>query len=209
MFAFYRRQARLLAGRGVALAGVAFLLAGCGPPTADQALDKAYKDNPGVTRMPVARFEGTVTVDGAPPASGTKLIVILTDPKQPQDQKKRPRPMARCDEQGHFMFSTTGQGDGVDEGSYILAFLQVKDSLGHFALPIARRVANAPGAANRSGPDQLKNLYNDPDKNAEVPEFKVDIKKPGITDAHFNLVVEGKEPVATPGPHAITELSNN
>jgi hypothetical protein len=50
------------------------------------------------------------------------------------------------------------------------------------------------------------NLYNDPDKNAENSQFKIDIEQPGKTDWNFALDVQGKQPIGTPGPHAVTEL---
>jgi hypothetical protein len=55
-------------------------------------------------------------------------------------------------------------------------------------------------------PDELKNLYNDPDVNAQLPQFKVDVAEPGKTDYFFDLKVEGKEPAATPGKRAVTKI---
>jgi hypothetical protein len=126
-------------------------------------------------------------------------LVILNDPQHPLEAGKNPALHGGCDAEGHFAFSTYTAHDGVKTGSYIVTFVQLHELSGRL------------GRKRNSGfgpPDELKNLYNDPDKNAAIPEFKVEIKKPGITDAHFNLVVEGKEPVATPGPHAVTLLDN-
>ena len=50
------------------------------------------------------------------------------------------------------------------------------------------------------GPDQLMNLYSDPDTNGQIPEFKIDHKPPGKKDYAFNLAVAGKEP-AEPGKY--------
>jgi hypothetical protein len=52
-------------------------------------------------------------------------------------------------------------------------------------------------------PDGLKNLYNDPEKNKDIPEFMVDLAEPGRDDYQFNLTVAGKEP-ARPGRYSAT-----
>ena len=52
------------------------------------------------------------------------------------------------------------------------------------------------------GPDQLKNLYNDPDTNGQNPDFRIEHKPPGKKDYHFDLAVAGKEP-AQPGKFAM------
>jgi hypothetical protein len=194
---FRRRNVRS-AERLAILIAIALASAGCGPKSAEQALDQAFKDNPNAQRVQIVKFEGTVTVDGQPPAKpGTKLFIILNDPKHPQDPKQRPKLIGGCDDEGNFFFSTYGARDGVESGSYVVTFVQLhhpKGLFGHRASAIYEQ------------PDELKNLYNDPDKNAAVPEFNVEIKQPGQTDWHFDLAVAGKEPDPTPGPHAITRL---
>jgi hypothetical protein len=55
-------------------------------------------------------------------------------------------------------------------------------------------------------PDDLKNLYNDPEKNAQIPEFNLDVEAPGKADYVFRLTIEGKQPVTTPGAHAFTAI---
>jgi hypothetical protein len=55
-----------------------------------------------------------------------------------------------------------------------------------------------------AGPDELKNLYNDPEKNKNDAAFLVDVQPPGRTDYQFDLSVAGKDPVIKPGPHAVT-----
>ncbi len=128
MFAFFRRQSHYLAERWVALVGVTFLFAGCGPPTADQALKQAYKDNPSATAVEIAPFEGTVTVDGKPPSKpDTRMLVILNDPKHPQDPKIPPKLVAGCNVEGHFSFTTYTSHDGVQEGSYIVTFVELQN----------------------------------------------------------------------------------
>jgi hypothetical protein len=54
------------------------------------------------------------------------------------------------------------------------------------------------------GPDKLNNLYNDPERNKDNPEFMVDVADPGRTDYQFNLSVAGKDPIKTPGKFAAT-----
>jgi hypothetical protein len=137
-------------------------------------------------------------VDGLPPNKpGTKLFIILNDPKQPQDPKQRPKLVGGCDDEGNFFFSTHRAHDGVESGSYVVTFVQL-----HHPKPLFGHRTSALYEL----PDELKNLYNDPEKNAAVPEFNVEIKPPGRSDWHFNLDVAGKDPIATPGPHAITRL---
>jgi hypothetical protein len=197
MSAHLRQHLLTLGKRSAALFGLSVLFAGCGPPTAQQALKQAFLDNPKAQPVAIVPFEGTVTVDGKPPSTkGLVLLVILNDMKHPQDPGKPPKLRTGCDESGHFAFTTYEAHDGVQTGSYVVTFVQLhsRPNIGHRRNSLFK------------GPDELKNLYNDPDKNAEIPEFKIDLKMPGIKDAHFNLTVEGKEPVATPGPHAITTL---
>jgi len=199
MSALFGRQSVTCAIRWAALSVLALIFAGCGPPTAEKRLKEAFANNPQAKEVGVALFEGTVTVDGKPPATPrTQLLVILNDPKNPQDPSKRPKLLTGCDEQGHFSFSTYKAHDGVEVGSYVVTFVQLHN-LGA-RMGMNRNVGYGP-------PDELKNLYNDPDKNASIPEFNVVIQKPGIPDARFDLIVAGKEPVETPGPHAITALN--
>jgi hypothetical protein len=197
-FRFVASHSRRLAWATYTLTAVSALLAGCSQRSAKQALDQAYLDNPKVAKAAIAPFEGTVTVDGAPAGKDrTVLLVILNDPKHPQDPHKPPKLIAGCGPDGHFDFTTFNAHDGVECGSYIVTFVQLKN----LAAPFGRNKK-----AGYGPPDELKNLYNDPDKNAEVPEFRIEIKSPGITNAHFDLSVAGKEPVVQPGPHAITSL---
>jgi len=194
---FLRRNVRL-AGRLAILTTLTLVLEGCGPKTAEQALEQAFKDNPKATRVEVVKFEGRVTVDGeVPNKPGTKLFIILNDPKQPQDPEKRPKLIGGVDADGNFFFSTNAAHDGVEAGTYVVTFVQ----LHHPQALFGQR-----GGELYKPPDELKNLYNDPDKNASVGDFNVEIKPPGRTDWYFNLAVAGKDANPTPGPHAITRL---
>jgi hypothetical protein len=177
---------------------IALAFEGCGPKTAEQALEQAFNDNPKATRVEVVKFEGRVTVDGeVPNKPGTKLFIILNDPKHPQDPEKRPKLIGGVDADGNFFFSTNAAHDGVESGSYVVTFVQ----LHHPQALFGQR-----GGELYKPPDELKNLYNDPEKNAADPQFNVEIKSPGRTDWYFNLAVAGKDANPAPGPHAITKL---
>jgi hypothetical protein len=179
----------------VALLGLFVGGCGKGTQTADQSLDKALATTGG-TRQGVGKFSGIVTIDGKPPGEMgfVRTLVILWDPKT-SPTSKTPPAYVTCDEGGKFEFTTYGQGDGVPVGKYVVCFAQLKGGI---------RLTGA--ARGWQGPDQLKNLYNDPDKNKDIPEFEVEITSPGKTDWAFNLQVSGKEAVANPGPNAFTEL---
>ncbi len=88
-----------------------------------------------------------------------------------------------------LVFSSYGIGDGVPPATYVVVFAVLTDKKKHGYV----------------GPDELKNLYNDPEKNEKIPEFKIDHKAPGKTDYDFNLKVAGNEN-PTPGPKALTSI---
>ncbi len=170
--------------RVAALAG--FLAVGCSSG-ADQALDQALKDS-GKTKDAVYPFAGEVLIDGAPPKleRGDHLVVVLNDPDKldtPTIQKLH----AEADDKGAFRFTTYGQNDGVKPGKYIVTFGVYKKQ---------RILGLVP-------PDQLHNLYTDPDANAKIPDLVIDHQAPGKKDYKFNLETAGKEPVTEPGPHAL------
>jgi hypothetical protein len=164
---------------------------GCshGTQSAKEALDRQYTDNPQLKRPDLARFAGMVTVDGQPPAKGTVVVVILNNPKKPAPRNK-PDQYAISDTDGHFEFSTSLKGDGTLPGEYVVTFAELH--------PHGRR--------GFFPPDELKNLYNDPDKNGGKPEFHLDLKSPGKTDYTFDLKVAGEDVVEKPGANATTEI---
>lgn len=166
---------------------LAMTAAGCsGSSTAAARLEKAYRDA-NLQRSTVAKFAGTVTVDGQPP--GPFTLVLLMDPKNPKAGVRK----AVCDADGKFAFTSYEQGDGVPPGSYVVLFARF----------------NMGGRLRQyDPPDQMHNLYNDPEKNVEIPEFLVTVAAPGKTDYAFELSVSGKEPVSHPGPDAVTEMTN-
>jgi hypothetical protein len=59
-----------------------------------------------------------------------------------------------------------------------------------------------------TGPDALKNLYNDPDVNGKKEQFTINHQVPGKTDYSFNLSVAGETPVANAGPKALTKIAD-
>ena len=92
-------------------------------------------------------------------------------------------------------------GDGVPLGKYVVGFVALH-------APKKARGGGPPGGPlPYRGPDSLKNLYNDPDKNKDIQEFVVEVTEPGRSDYEFNLTVAGKDP-GVPGPHAVKSLAD-
>jgi hypothetical protein len=162
---------------------------GSGTQTAQQALERQYKDNPLLARVSLAKFAGKVTVDGQPPAKETVIVVMLNDPKKPTP-RNGPNLYTVATPEGTFEFSTGIKGDGTFPGSYVVTFAKLHPHGPRAYFP----------------PDELKNLYNDPVKNAEKQEFHVELTPPGKTDYAFDLKVAGQQPVEQPGPNATTEI---
>jgi hypothetical protein len=184
------RDMRLL-GLKAGLIVVGLTIAGCSRrESADQALDRALQESK-KTRDVTAKFAGKVTIDGQKPdiEKGQSLVVILYDPQKPPPNRQTIPRSARCRPDGSFAFNTYGTDDGAPVGNYIVLFAVLKPSKTGFR-----------------GPDGLKNLYNDPEKNDKIPDYHLDLKPPGKTDWTFDLAVAGKEPVTTPGPHAVTGI---
>jgi hypothetical protein len=153
----------------------------------NESLD-AYLKQAGPNRRDVYPLAGKVTIDGQPPqfARPLRLVVMLNDPSNPNLAK---RSIRQCNDDGEFAFGTYRKQDGVPAGTYTVTFAVLKLTPQGFV-----------------GPDQLTNLYNDPDKNALVPEFKIVHQPPGKTDCEFDLKLAGQTPVEPPGPNALTEL---
>jgi hypothetical protein len=176
-----RRKSLLQAG---ALTSLVIGLTGTGcthTQTEKEQLQKSLEVN-GRPESTVVKFSGTVTVDGQPPAADRHfpLYVLAYDPKKPPKGRQLPF-STRCNKEGHFEFNTYSTGDGLPAGEYIVIF----------AWPQA------------DGSDGLKNLFNDPDKNAKEERFQINLASPGKTDWSFDLQVAGRDPVTTPGEHAV------
>jgi hypothetical protein len=147
----------------------------------------------GKSAAAVLPFAGKVLVDGQP-AQGTtpsqKIVVVLFDRTQPK-LRVNERPHAECNDKGEFAFTTYSSADGVPPGEYVVAIAQL----------FVRSKDNS-----CEGPDGLKNLYNDPEKNDKIPEFTINHASPGKTDYVFGLKLAGEEPVSTPGPRTVSEI---
>lgn len=171
----------------------AFLMFWRRDQTAERALNEIYNRHPQLVRQELAKFAGQVTIDGEPPGDlphGSMLFVSL---HRKQDGQQSAVPLqAICDSTGHFGFSTYLKEDGVPIGSYIVTFVKLQR--------VGRRLFGLP--------DELKNLYSDPEKNSERPEFVVDLQATGKSDYQFDLAVAGQEPIETPGPHAVTRIAS-
>ena len=186
-------------------------VAGCGPktPLAKQRLDREFKENPEFHKPePVAKFAGRVTVDGQPPRRDCKLFVILNDPDHVDDavQGGSPRLYAVCDVDGNFAFTTNEPRDGVAPGKYTVTFVELHPLLvglqgGHLRVPIV--LGNRPSYGQ---PDELRNLYSDPERNGRSERFNLDLQSPGRADYRFDLIISGKEPLRMPGPNAVKSV---
>jgi hypothetical protein len=170
--------------------------------TEQEAVEQYYKNNPKAepTRVPVAKVAGRVSIDGQPPAEDLRLFVVLSDPEHLEKQGDTPQMFAQCDPQGNFAFTMYYTGDGVPYGKYVASFVELRRKI----LPVRARSPRP--LLYFVEPDELKNLYNDPEKNKNDPVFVLDVQPPGRTDYRFDLAVEGKDPVKTPGPYAVTHV---
>ncbi len=176
------------------VAVLSFLLAGCGfgSQSAGQALSQALAST-GTAKDACAKFAGTVTIDGKTPGDlgVSRVMVVLWNTKTPP---KGTPPFAPCDPDGYFEFHTYDKADGVPVGNYVICFVQLQGGM---------RIG---GPSGWRGPDQLKDLYSDPDKNKEDKDLILDLKSPGKTGWQFDLKIDGKEPVTNAGPNAVKEL---
>jgi hypothetical protein len=177
-------------------------LEGCGSQAGreEHAVDDYFKAS-GAKREPVAKVSGHLSVDGQPPASDGRLYVILNDPQHlVVADKEQPKHFARCDEEGNFTFTTYVTGDGVPYGKYVVTFLGLHRPRGGH---VGRR---AGFKQDFVGPDDLKNLYSDPEKNQTDQTFQINVEPPGRSDYDFNLSVATKDPVPTPSKYAPTRI---
>jgi hypothetical protein len=176
---------------------------GCNESQLDRAADEQAKQI-GFAKQSLAKLAGRVTVDGQPPAGDTSLVVILNDPEHldATANGKRPEVFTVCSGQGDFAIMTK-------PGKYIVTFVELHQFEPRGERPVGRGLGPS-GPMTRGNllpPDELKNLYNDPDKNAKEEKFKLDLNLPGQEDYQVDLALAGKDPVATPGPNAVTLLT--
>jgi hypothetical protein len=201
------RTARCRVACSVLALFVAAALAGCSTKSSEQqAVDEFFKNNPKSQsqRQDVAKFAGRVTVDGeAPSRDRSRLFVVLNDPqKLEKPGQEGPKRFTSCDDKGNFEFTTYAQGDGVPGGKYVVTFVKLHR-------PTRNGVRGMGLIQVFEGPDELKNLYNDPQKNQNEADFVIEVQAPGKADHEFNLSVAGKNPVATPSEYAVTRVRGN
>ena len=188
---FFHANFRLGGAGLLALFVFAMATAGCQhSQSASQAMMIALQQT-GRSKEAVFPFAGTVTIDGQPPKleGRQSLIVMLFDTTKP-DLKLSQRPFVECDDAGKFAFSTYEKGDGIKPGTYVVAVAELMETKPRLWL----------------GPDRLNSLYNDPDRNAENRDFKIDHGPSGKKNHEFRLTRAGAEPVENPGPHAVTAI---
>jgi hypothetical protein len=181
-----RLIARLLATVG---ACAIFATVGCSKPADHESLEAMLKQS-GDDRSSLYPLAGKVTIDGQPAhyAKPQRLVMMLYDPTQP-DLPPFKRPCKDVSAEGTFAFGTYTKADGLPAGKFIVTFAVLE-------------------VTNRGllGPDQLNNLYNDPDQNAKIPEFNIVHEAPGKEDYVFDLKLAGQPPRGAAGPRALTEL---
>jgi len=178
-----------LGSTGIRVAGLTlFLAVGCAKSENEslQALIRRSETKP----ADVHPLAGKVTIDGQTPpfVFPQRLIVMLYDPAKPNLPPAK-RPCRQVSADGEFAFGTFTKEDGLPAGKFIATFAVLEFT-----------------TRGLQGPDQLKNLYNDPDKNALLPEFNIDHEGPGKKDYHFELKLSGQEANGSPGPNALTQL---
>ncbi len=160
-------------------------------------------------REAVAKFAGRVTVDGKPPKKNCRLFVILNDARHLDEtaEGRSPELYATCDRNGYFAFKTYDIRDGVRTGKFVVTFVELHPAVSYHGPHFVHltNVGNG-GPENYFQPDELKNLYNDPEKNAKDPNFNLELEPPGQVGYRFDLVVAGKKAIEKPGPKAVTGL---
>jgi len=163
--------------------------AGCGKSGNNASLAALLRKT-GDNRASLYPLAGKVAIDGQPAqyAKPQRLVMMLFDPTKPNLPPFK-RPCKDVSAEGTFAFGTYAKGDGLPAGKFVVTFAVL-------------RVTNQ----GLLGPDQLNNLYNDPEKNALNPEFNINHQAPGKEDYAFDLKVAGQAGVAMPGPMALTEL---
>jgi hypothetical protein len=190
------------------VAAVLFLvvaLQGCTEKSKLESVADAQAKEIGYIKENLAKLIGRVTVDGQPPAEERSLVVILNDPEHldATANGQRPTLFSVCNAEGKFAIMTK-------PGKYIVTFAELHQTEIHGNVrPVGRgpRPDRAMTRGSLLPPDDLKNLYNDPDRNAKENAFQLDLQLPGKEDYQVDLAVAGKDPVDPPGPHAVTRIN--
>jgi|HubBroStandDraft_6_1064221.scaffolds.fasta_scaffold77633_1 hypothetical protein len=179
----------------------ASVFSGCTGSSHGAREDELQQAAKGAKQKPVAKVAGHVSIDGQPPDKDTKLFVILNDPAHLAIPKEGPAYLASCDPDGNFTFTSYLHGDGVPPGKYVVTFAQL-----HVPKTGGPRSMGRMIAREYVGPDGLKNLYSDPEKNKNEKDFNIEVAEPGKSDYEFNLSIAGKDGV-NPGQYAVRRLS--
>ncbi len=156
-------------------------------PSSAQRLEEAYKSS-GIKRTTVYPLSGRVSIDNAAPTFKKRrmgLIVMAYNASNPDVPATGSYTPVKAD--GTFEFVD----GGLPPGKYVLLFA---------ALHYDKK-------KGLIGPDELKNLYNDPDVNAKKEEFVINLDSAGKTDCQINLSVAGEAP-KSPGPKALTHIES-
>lgn len=123
-------------------------------------------------QKPVVKVSGEVFVDGKP-EDGIGVTLL------PQGEPGALPSSGRTDQDGKFVITTYIAGDGAPKGDYLVLFER-------------RKLSDLDDSA---GPDDLKNLYNDP----KTSTFKVTVGDKPLEIPRYDLKVEGEE--AKPDPY--------
>lgn len=177
----------------VGVLGLAF--SGCSSSSSPAQRVETELTKIGKSTTPVSPLAGKVEVDGQAPQgvlASQRIVVVLFDQAKPTLGVAE-RPFAVCNERGEFAFTTYSNSDGVPPADYVVTFAQ-----------LCVRAKDG----SLIGPDGLKNLYNDPDKNEKSEQFLIKHAAPGKKDYAFELKEAGQEPATAPGPRAVTEMIN-
>jgi hypothetical protein len=173
---------------GVAAAVCLFAVTGCTKTqSAAERLDEAYRTSK-MKRVTVFPLGGTVTIDNEAPTfknRRTVLVVMAYDASKPDARASGAYVPVKAD--GAFEFPD----GGLTPGKYVLLFA----------------VLDRRKKQGMEGPDQLKNLYNDPDVNGKKEGFTINLEASGKPDCQFNLSVTG-EAAKSPGPKALTHIES-
>jgi hypothetical protein len=165
------------------LASACLGTAGCDRrQSAAERLEQAYESS-GLKRVAVYPLAGKVSLDREAPAlePASAILIVAYDASIPEAPAKR-NAFVEIKRDGSFEFP----GGGLPPGKYVMLFAALEGNL----------------KRGYQGPDRLKNLYNDPDVNANRPEFVIEHQAPGKTDYAFNLPLAGETPRADVGAKA-------
>ena len=148
---------------GIGAAVCVFALSGCNKTQSNaESLDEAYKAS-GMKRGTVFPLGGRVTIDNEPPTFKSRrsvLVVMAYDASKPAHPASGAYVPVKAD--GVFEFPD----GGLPPGKYVLLFAAL----------------NRRKKEGMTGPDLLKNLYNDPDVNGKKEEFTINLEAAGKTD---------------------------